>query len=925
MERITAGGRLPLLAALVALSTGWRAAAAAPWAQALSYDGGGTWRTRVPVTVRNPARRSLYGAPLRVPVSREDGTGALIGQAVAGLRVAGANGVEYLFDLEDARGLPKREGLLAEGDTITVPAETSDAAEAGVTAIATADAGDAAAAAPQARQEDAEIALFLYSGNEQAWLPPEWLGTRLSNLGFEAGEEAPASWTVSGVDDSHRMIWQSGGARGGTRCARCEVDEGAAPAWVKYMQGGMPVVPGQRLRCTAWVKGAGVKGRAGWYVHVDGDRPQVVNRSESRDGTFDWQQIVIEFEVPPGGRLLSLGTLLHGTGTAWFDDAAIESVEGGQELEVRVGPAETRALAVIGHDAAWPTDGAWLWRAPIPVRNPSGEAVAGALIRIASERLANRVAKAVGFGVDPSIRLVDPRTPSRALDVAGDLVGGLYAAADLPPACELVLWLYLSPDPDLPGASRRVALPDWVASPANLARNGAMEVVEEGRPAAWVPREEGAEGERRFTARVVETGQGGGRCLELDVPRDLADPGWTGWRQMVPVKPGMRYLLSGSIRTRGVDGSAKIHGHFRKADGTHANAPFFGTTTTASGDSDWTATEVTVTTPPDCAFIEIHLTMNARGTLWHDNVLLAQVGEGLAGEPQTRLEARGDLDAWAVNPLVKVFRQDVFPRLPERRIRTGVPRHAWKAVQMALRSGTARHVQVRVEPLRGPGDAELPAPVPYRVGYIPIDFPMGYASSRAPGYHRLLPKGRGSDGWADWWPDPLIPLDADGGLSLEPDTTQPIWVDCFAPAEAVPGVYRGRIEIRDGGRTLEVPLEVTVWNLTMPKRRHLPALYDLRRGRGEDPFAAADVAAWHRFLARYNVSPAMVHASPEFTLRDGRVTMETAAFDRECALLFDELEVGKVYTPNRWFYACGWAYPPKKIFGLEPFTPEYVS
>ncbi|MBN2449167.1 MAG: DUF4091 domain-containing protein, partial [Lentisphaeria bacterium] len=29
--------------------------------------------------------------------------------------------------------------------------------------------------------------------------------------------------------------------------------------------------------------------------------------------------------------------------------------------------------------------------------------------------------------------------------------------------------------------------------------------------------------------------------------------------------------------------------------------------------------------------------------------------------------------------------------------------------------------------------------------------------------------------------------------------------------------------------------------------------------------------------------------------------------------------------PNRWFYACGWAYPPKKIFGLEPFTPEYVS
>jgi hypothetical protein len=59
-----------------------------------------------------------------------------------------------------------------------------------------------------------------------------------------------------------------------------------------------------------------------------------------------------------------------------------------------------------------------------------------------------------------------------------------------------------------------------------------------------------------------------------------------------------------------------------------------------------------------------------------------------------------------------------------------------------------------------------------------------------------------------------------------------------------------------------------------------------------------------------------------FSCKDGKVTMDATAFDETARYCFDELGMQVAYTP--WFfYMFGWAYPPKKMFGLEPFTPEY--
>ena len=133
-----------------------------PWCDSLAYDGGEYWTVRVPITVENKSGVPLVGDQFRVTVSKTDGTSALIGESVAGLRVASSNtvvegvnrnrtiykwsGVEYLFELENEDGQRKRNGVLVAGDVITLPAEAD---------------------------VDSTITLFLYAGNSEAWLPPD--------------------------------------------------------------------------------------------------------------------------------------------------------------------------------------------------------------------------------------------------------------------------------------------------------------------------------------------------------------------------------------------------------------------------------------------------------------------------------------------------------------------------------------------------------------------------------------------------------------------------------------------------------------------------------------------------------------------------------------------------------------------------------
>jgi hypothetical protein len=84
-----------------------------------------------------------------------------------------------------------------------------------------------------------------------------------------------------------------------------------------------------------------------------------------------------------------------------------------------------------------------------------------------------------------------------------------------------------------------------------------------------------------------------------------------------------------------------------------------------------------------------------------------------------------------------------------------------------------------------------------------------------------------------------------------------------------------------------------------------------------------DEKEWSRYLAKFNVSPGML-AEPEFSYKNGKVYMETKNFDAMARFLFDELDNTMMYTPG-FFFSVGWYSGAKPVFGLQPFTREYVE
>ncbi len=128
-----------------------------------------------------------------------------------------------------------------------------------------------------------------------------------------------------------------------------------------------------------------------------------------------------------------------------------------------------------------------------------------------------------------------------------------------------------------------------------------------------------------------------------------------------------------------------------------------------------------------------------------------------------------------------------------------------------------------------------------------------------------------------------------------------------------------------GQPAVRVPVTLRVWQFTAPTKPTLQVIYDLRNGRGWQLFKSPeDWARWYRFMAARKVSTDQVVPPPVFRLVDGQVSMDTAAFDRVAALLYDELHMSAGYFPQL-FYACGWAHPPRDFLGLKYPTPEYQA
>lgn len=853
------------------------------WPTDLAYPGTGLWTARLPVLVSNLGDAPLAGYPVELEVA------ALTGRAADALRVGDDDGAELLWDLR-ADGRRVDRGPIPPGAVLTVPAT-----------------------APRGGRQR----LWVYFDNPTAYHVPEFLaaGARPANLSFEDLDGGGLlDWRFDAGDAAHRLAVDQAVARTGERSVRCEVSAGAEPSWIAARQTARRVVPGATYRLTGWVRARDVVGGAGWYVHVaTPENPQAVSIVEPvGDGTFEWRSVTIEFAAPAGAVSMSYGTVLRGTGVAWFDDWTVEELDAPPVLRVEVGEVERLDLTV----QPVPAPEVRILDLPRDSPRQRGPSVTLWVPNLAEGEVDTLVAANLGrpelLRRSRGLRTLDLRITGRdgqPVEYWRSAGQTIIFAARLAPRT-LHAFLADTASVEMLPPPRHGGLLD---RPLNRAENGSFEAGA-ALPEAWPGGSEQPRADGVTFARVPG-GPFGEWCSEVRVPA-TATADWVGWRQRVPVRPGESYLLSAWVQTVGADGPVQLHGHFRTADGELAErAQYWSSGGAVSGDQDWTELSGLVTIPPGCELFELHLTANCHGTIRHDGVLFAPVVVARVGELES--PAPEGLAVWPVDPLRKVFRGTPAGQ-PVEQIELSAARGERESLQLCLRAGQARRVRVSVD-LDG-----LPAPRIERVGYVPCLEPGGYFSSQAAVWERRKPSGGGrTDGWRGWWPDPLLPVD--GPVSLAAGVTQPLWLTFAVPPEAEPGVHLGEIRLDAGGETIVLPLRLTVWHQVLPERPSLEVIYDLRNGPGPRAFDSPEqIAAWWRFMAERRISSDRLLPDPVFERVDDRLTIDTAAFDAAASVYFDELNMATAYWPPI-FYAAGWAYPPRDFLGTQYPSREYDS
>src|SRR5262245_19916672 len=120
-----------------------------------------------------------------------------------------------------------------------------------------------------------------------------------------------------------------------------------------------------------------------------------------------------------------------------------------------------------------------------------------------------------------------------------------------------------------------------------------------------------------------------------------------------------------------------------------------------------------------------------------------------------------------------------------------------------------------------------------------------------------------------WKPVQLVPENAKAGrgglpIAVSPDQNQAIWIDVYIDRARAAGLYKGTIEIRADASRRTIPVELEVFDFTLPDENSMNAMLyyssdqpELYHGRNLD-------AAYHRMAHRFRVE--FVHAYDERTL-----------------------------------------------------------
>ena len=114
---------------------------------------------------------------------------------------------------------------------------------------------------------------------------------------------------------------------------------------------------------------------------------------------------------------------------------------------------------------------------------------------------------------------------------------------------------------------------------------------------------------------------------------------------------------------------------------------------------------------------------------------------------------------------------------------------------------------------------------------------------------------------AGMYPDALLPLDTAaeyGENQIRKETNQGIWFTVLIPKEQPAGVYRGNFTLTVDRESVDVPVEVTVWNFTVSDETHQKSCYAVyydALGMGELSNTNEMETLYTEALLRYRLNP----------------------------------------------------------------------
>ncbi len=263
--------------------------------------------------------------------------------------------------------------------------------------------------------------------------------------------------------------------------------------------------------------------------------------------------------------------------------------------------------------------------------------------------------------------------------------------------------------------------------------------------------------------------------------------------------------------------------------------------------------------------------------------------------PTAFAEQTAQLDMWAVDPLVKVFRDAEPGDGAEAVADAARGEHASFQIVVRCRQPVTGLAATVTELRAEDGEAVIKPRAPRFVGYVPVDRPI-----------HLPPKDQLRKPPCDY-PDPLLEAKS---VNIEADQSQPIWITVHVPLDAESGEYTGTVTVAGeaGPDKVDVsarkPLKLRVHDVQIDKTRlwvtdwfsvtsrHL----DINPER-ESPEFYELMRCYARNLAehRHNVALISPLALTLYSVNeDGELEFDFSRFDKWVNVFIEEGVIGRI-------------------------------